>query len=120
ERRNRFAAYLNEKIAYGSVTPAQKDVLVKLRDALDGVSLFSAAHPDCLEDLNALVDLLPRQIHFTTQARRQAGDPPAARPSPRDLAAAITVFRDEQAARGVEVSHAEAIKHITSNPSTNA
>ncbi len=81
QRRTEFEIYLNEKLAYGNVTPAMKTQLLKLLEALSAVAFnrdtdayvfeFSdESKEDPLNILKAFIDSLPKVITFEEVATK--------------------------------------------------
>lgn len=74
-RRNDFEQFLNEQIAYGSLTPAQKELSLKTLLALDSVPHFSESDTDPVAAFQELIKSLPKQVELGEIATKEDGYP---------------------------------------------
>ena len=66
-RTTEFENFLDQQIASGNLTPAQKDLSLKLFFALDSVKKFDES--DCIEDFKQFLKTFPKQVEFTEIAK---------------------------------------------------
>jgi len=62
-RRNEFEQFLNEQIAYGNLTPNQKDLSLKILMVLDSVPQFNEDE-NSVNEFKQFLKSLPKQVEF--------------------------------------------------------
>ncbi|HSA05678.1 MAG TPA: phage protease [Candidatus Gastranaerophilales bacterium] len=67
-KKNEFEQFLNEQKLTGNLTPAQKDLSLKLFTALDNVKKFDES--DCVEEFKKLIKTLPQQVELNEIATK--------------------------------------------------
>jgi hypothetical protein len=74
-RKNEFEQFLNEQIAYGNLTPNQKDLSIKILTMLDSVPQFKEDE-NPIEEFKEFIKSLPKQVEFDEIAtkKKKAGD----------------------------------------------
>jgi hypothetical protein len=72
-RRNDFEQFLNEQIAYGNLTPAQKDNCLKTLLVLDSIPQFDEGE-NPVENFKQFVKALPKQVEFKELATKNKQD----------------------------------------------
>lgn len=74
-RKNEFEQFLNEQIAYGNLTPNQRDLSLKILTMLDSVPQFKEDE-NPIEEFKEFIKSLPKQVEFDEVAtkKKQAGD----------------------------------------------
>lgn len=111
QRRLGFEGFLNERIAYGNVSPKQKGKLLKLLEALDQVALFDATHKDAPTEFKEFLTSLPKQVDFTERAKP---DPDADKtPSAKELGDEALKFQQSERESGRFITLASAMAYIT-------
>lgn len=76
-RKNEFEQFLNEQIAYGNLTPSQKDLSMKILMVLDSVPNFEETS-DPIHEFQELIKSLPKQVVFeelATKTNQAAKEP---------------------------------------------
>lgn len=68
-RKNEFEQFLNEQIAYGNLTPSQKDLSLKILMVLDSVPNFEETS-DPVNQFRELIKTLPKQVEFAEIATK--------------------------------------------------
>lgn len=68
-RKNEFEQFLNEQIAYGNLTPSQKDLSLKILMVLDSVPNFEETS-DPVNQFRELIKTLPKQVEFSEIATK--------------------------------------------------
>lgn len=123
-RKTEFETYLNEKIVYGSVSPAMEKKISKLLEVLDSVQFangeeaqefaFLDGEPEKPIDIfKSLIDDLPKQIEFAEKAKKKSQ--PVKLDDHKAIADAATEFVAEQKKLGKTVSFAFAVGQVTKN-----
>ncbi|MDD3012608.1 MAG: phage protease [Candidatus Gastranaerophilales bacterium] len=69
-RRSEFEQFLNEQIAYGNLTPNQRDLSLKILMVLDSVPQFKQ-EDDSIEEFKQLLKSLPKQVEFDEIATKK-------------------------------------------------
>jgi hypothetical protein len=69
-RRNEFEQFLNEQIAYGNLTPNQKDLSIKVLMMLDSVPQFKEDE-NPIEEFKQFIKSLPKQVEFEEIATKK-------------------------------------------------
>ena len=74
-RKNEFEQFLNEQIAYGNLTPNQRDLSLKILTMLDSVPQFKE-NENPIEEFKEFIKSLPKQVEFDEVAtkKKQARD----------------------------------------------
>ncbi len=75
-RRSEFEQFLNEQIAYGNLTPNQRDLSLKILMVLDSVPQFKQ-DDDSVEEFKELLKSLPKQVEFGEFATKDKQKPEA-------------------------------------------
>lgn len=75
-RRSEFEQFLNEQIAYGNLTPNQRDLSLKILMVLDSVPQFKQ-DDDSVEEFKELLKSLPKQVEFGEFATKSKQHPEA-------------------------------------------
>ncbi len=114
ERRHRASAHVSflEGLAKeGKRLPFQRGQALELLEQLgSGALSFAEGEPSALERVKALMTALPKLVEFNEisgDATSFAEDDPSA------IAARATSYQAEQATKGVVVTTAEAVRHVT-------
>lgn len=69
-RRNEFEQFLNEQIAYGNLTPNQRDLSLKVLMVLDSVPQFKEDE-NPIEEFKQFIKSLPKQVEFEEIATKK-------------------------------------------------
>lgn len=75
-RRSEFEQFLNEQIAYGNLTPNQRDLSLKILMVLDSVPQFKQDDAS-VEEFKELLKSLPKQVEFGEFATKNKQNPEA-------------------------------------------
>jgi len=125
-RKAEFETYLNEKIAYGSVSPAMEKKITKLLEVLDSVQFangeepvefsFSEGEPELpVMIFKSLIDDMPKQVEFTEHATKKDRAKNLDMEDHQAIADAATEFVQEQAKLGKTVTYSYAVAQVTKN-----
>lgn len=68
-RKTEFEQFLNEQIAFGNLTPSQKDLSIKILMVLDSVPNFEETS-DPVDEFRELIKSLPKQVVFEELATK--------------------------------------------------
>lgn len=68
-RKNEFEQFLNEQIAYGNLTPSQKDLSMKILMTLDSVPSFDETS-DTVSKFRELIKSMPKQVIYEELATK--------------------------------------------------
>lgn len=71
-RKNEYKTFLNEMIAYGNVTPAQVDDMLKVMESLDAITEFSDVEGSVFETYKTSIKALPKIVTFNELATKEA------------------------------------------------
>ncbi len=75
-RRSEFEQFLNEQIAYGNLTPNQRDLSLKILTMLDSVPQFKEDE-NPVEEFKEFIKSLPKQVEFGEFATKNKQKPEA-------------------------------------------
>lgn len=107
-----FEQFLNEQIAYGNVVPAQKDICMKLLEALGNVAAFADGGEQPVDVFKTLLKGLPKQVEFGEVARRDAAGAAPDLSDPRAIADKAVEFKDAEEKAGRVISFTAAVTHV--------
>lgn len=103
----------------GKLVPAQKDQVVALVTHLavnaDGAINFAegTAPVAPVDALKAVLSAAPKAVDFSEKSAASTSEGESVNFSdPLELASAATAYRNEQAAKGITISHSQAVRHI--------
>lgn len=122
-RKMEFQQYLNEQVAYGSLTPAQSEQVGMLLEVLDTVNLKEedGKHIYEFSDGNKLNPVeLVKSFVSTLPKQKLPTEPPADMKEPSEpqdaeqIAKQAAEYREEQKKKGIEVTTVEAVNFVIS------
>ncbi len=103
----------------GKLVPAQKDQVVSLATHLavnaEGEISFAEGTPAVapLDAFKAILGAAPKAVDFSEHSAADAdGSESVNFSDPVQLASAATAYRSEQSAKGITVSHSQAVRHV--------
>jgi hypothetical protein len=111
-RKMEFEQFLNERIAWGNVTPAMKDTCLKLLEAMSGVAAFSDGSQP-VDQFKGFLTALPKVVEFAEVARKDTAGGTLDMTDPTAIAAAAVEFQDSEAKAGRTISVTAAVAHVT-------
>lgn len=113
-RKNEFEQFLNEQIAYGNLTPTQKDVSLKILMALDSMPNFEE-NADPVDEFRTLIKSLPKQVVFEELATKtnQASKEPDMSQFENASEESLTLYKEAKAISETEnISFRDALLKI--------
>lgn len=111
-QRLHFEQYLEEKMAYGSVLPRQKDKIMELLMALDSVEKFAEGEEGSPGLVSLFQDFLNGLGPVLDTEEVTRGEEKSAMTDPVEMAGKIVSYMQQKAAEGVTVSHTEALNYV--------
>ncbi|RJP20725.1 MAG: hypothetical protein C4529_08920 [Deltaproteobacteria bacterium] len=112
-RRMEFEQFLNERIAWGNVTPAMKDTCLKLLEAMSGVAAFSDGSQP-VDQFKDFLTALPKVVVFDELAnKRTAPGNTIDLTDPKAIAAAAIEFQDSESKAGRTITVTAAVAAVT-------
>ena len=112
-RKGEFEQFLNERIAYGSLTPAQLDICLKILEALDSVPMFSD-NTQPVEVFKEFLTNMQKQVNFDEVATNGNTQNKTESESPKNIAQKALEFQQSEAKKGRVIRIDEAVRHVSS------
>ena len=114
QRRLEFEHWLNARISYGSVTPAQKDRIMDILAALDSIDMFEqdGREVNGLASFKGFVESLPKVLEAGEQVTKAKSEKKPDTASAKEIANAAEEYQQEQAVLGRTISAVGAVKHV--------
>lgn len=116
QRKLEFEQWLNGRVAYGSVKPRQKDKIMELLMALDGVEMFEEGDQESVNPVKLFQDIiedLPKVVENAEQAKK--GEEKTDFTDPLKIASAAEEYQEQEAKKGRQVSTVDAVSHVIKN-----
>ena len=112
KRRAEFAAFTGDLIKTGQLPQAQQQSVCEFMECLDGAGTyeFSEGSAPVLERFKGLLKTLLKPVEFAEVATAAAAAPNVS--DPRQIAAGIRQYRQEEASHGRRVNASQAMAHI--------
>lgn len=115
QRRLEFEQWLNSRLAYGNVAPANKEKVMDILMALDSVELFEHDGREIkgVELFQNFVESLPKIIDENEKARKD--ESMLKYSGAEELAEKAREYRNQQAEKGKVITFSEAVEYIQTN-----